>query len=543
MRAHAAHRVTIALQNGHADLDRREVVRGGVRRTLRAKEVELLRYLATHAGRTLPREELFAEVWGYHPVSRSRTLDTTVRRLRAVIEDDPAHPCHLLTEVGVGYRFVEVQSTPWTSRRILYGPPGVGKRTRAIALAGTFPGRVVHASGAEALETGALALGVDPAGPETRFRRRVEAARAAEPVLVVLDDVPLEEVLRWEPPLLARQVPRPPPDPRYEVLAVDPLPRDAARELLLRGAAVASDDVERLLDLLGGLPQAIALAASRLPFCGPGVLADALVADPGDLYRGADAVARAALLARSMLDAADREGLDAISFYAGPVPTAVMTAAAGGLGVLGRLRDRGWLAPRADGGWIVPSAWNQVAMLWRELGEIDRVADAVSAGLELLEGATGAAAMRGGLHSTMGTALVDAGRPEEALHELRIAGPIFTELGLAQRARYVDLVARIARELRGEDTAAEWQADDRGGDDRLDHLVAALAGRSTPEAAQFADRTADPALRGVLCALAGEALPEGVRSCSYEARMAERLFRARAERCHTSSHGRTGAPR
>ena len=91
----------------HVDLTSRQVVRAGQRKPLglSEKEVELLRYLAERPGQPISRGELAQEVWGYHKNSLTRTVDTTVRRLRKKIEAQPSEPDHIVTEYGVGYRF------------------------------------------------------------------------------------------------------------------------------------------------------------------------------------------------------------------------------------------------------------------------------------------------------------------------------------------------------------------------------------------------------------------------------------------------------
>lgn len=88
------------------DLDQRTV--SGPDRTVHLTEMEakLLTYLAHRMGVAVSREELHREVWGHHAKVVSRTLDTTVRRLRRKLEADPGCPEHLLTEHRRGYRLV-----------------------------------------------------------------------------------------------------------------------------------------------------------------------------------------------------------------------------------------------------------------------------------------------------------------------------------------------------------------------------------------------------------------------------------------------------
>ncbi|MBK8804954.1 MAG: response regulator transcription factor [Fibrobacteres bacterium] len=69
------------------------------------KEAQLLRHLMEAGGRTVTREELLREVWGYSESIQTRTIDNFVVALRKKIEDDPKHPLHIQTVPGEGYRF------------------------------------------------------------------------------------------------------------------------------------------------------------------------------------------------------------------------------------------------------------------------------------------------------------------------------------------------------------------------------------------------------------------------------------------------------
>jgi DNA-binding response OmpR family regulator len=71
---------------------------------LTVTEFRLLYELARHAGQVLTRDQLLELVWGYSYLGDSRLVDVHVQRLRAKIEEDPAHPSIILTVRGVGYR-------------------------------------------------------------------------------------------------------------------------------------------------------------------------------------------------------------------------------------------------------------------------------------------------------------------------------------------------------------------------------------------------------------------------------------------------------
>ena len=75
---------------------------------LGTKELRLLEYLVRAAG-PVSRDDLLQHVWGVSAQVDTRTIETTVRRLRTKIEADPTTPRHLITEHGTGYRFVSVE--------------------------------------------------------------------------------------------------------------------------------------------------------------------------------------------------------------------------------------------------------------------------------------------------------------------------------------------------------------------------------------------------------------------------------------------------
>ena len=68
-------------------------------------EYRLLTTLISNAGRVVTQRQLLTEVWGPGYVERSHYLRIHMGHLRHKLERDPAQPEHLLTELGVGYRF------------------------------------------------------------------------------------------------------------------------------------------------------------------------------------------------------------------------------------------------------------------------------------------------------------------------------------------------------------------------------------------------------------------------------------------------------
>ena len=69
-------------------------------------EANVLRYLIQREGKPVSRKRMLEEVWNLHEDTDTRAIDNFIVRLRRYIEDDPAHPRHVLTVRGVGYRFV-----------------------------------------------------------------------------------------------------------------------------------------------------------------------------------------------------------------------------------------------------------------------------------------------------------------------------------------------------------------------------------------------------------------------------------------------------
>lgn len=88
------------------DLVRRLVSRGGEPVRLTPKEYELLARLAEGDGRVLTHRQLLTAIWGPAHVDDLPYLRVLVGQLRHKIEPDPAFPRLILTEPGVGYRFM-----------------------------------------------------------------------------------------------------------------------------------------------------------------------------------------------------------------------------------------------------------------------------------------------------------------------------------------------------------------------------------------------------------------------------------------------------
>ena len=81
--------------------------------SLTAKEFDLLAHFARHPGRVYSRAELLDQVWGYGYGGYEHTVNSHINRLRAKLEDDPAHPRYVLTVWGVGYKMFDPADQPF----------------------------------------------------------------------------------------------------------------------------------------------------------------------------------------------------------------------------------------------------------------------------------------------------------------------------------------------------------------------------------------------------------------------------------------------
>lgn len=85
---------------------RQELIKNRKTYPLSFYEVELLRLLHERAGQPVPRDEILEKIWGVSGASQTRSVDNFVVKLRKKIEDDAAHPRHIVTIYGMGYKLV-----------------------------------------------------------------------------------------------------------------------------------------------------------------------------------------------------------------------------------------------------------------------------------------------------------------------------------------------------------------------------------------------------------------------------------------------------
>jgi DNA-binding response OmpR family regulator len=88
------------------DADRLSVSRDGKRVELTPTELRLLLLLAENVGRVLTHRQILEKIWGAEYVDDSEYVKLFVYRLRRKIESDPENPRYILSERGIGYRFV-----------------------------------------------------------------------------------------------------------------------------------------------------------------------------------------------------------------------------------------------------------------------------------------------------------------------------------------------------------------------------------------------------------------------------------------------------
>lgn len=278
----------------YLDVRRIESTQGGVLPgKLTTKEAELLAYLHKQAPRTVSREELLVQVWGYAPGVNSRAVDKTMNRLRAKVERTPAQPLHLLSEHGVGYRLVlpepggllgrqgllsALRASP-ARMQLLYGPGGVGKSTIAKELDGLFCPLASVQDPADLLPAIGRVMGLAAPTPGN-----IELALDGR--LLILDNVehlvPAVEALLqgWAesgPRVLLTSRVRLSCAP-LEPVAVPGLSPDHALTLLTQRAPreLPAAEAHALVKVLEGLPLAIELAAARLRSLSAGELLERL---------------------------------------------------------------------------------------------------------------------------------------------------------------------------------------------------------------------------------------------------------------------------
>jgi two-component system KDP operon response regulator KdpE len=100
------HEVVVTTGDITIDLARHIVTRGGMELKLTATEFKLLAYMAVHAGRVLTHQNILNHVWGPEYIDNVEYLRVFISQLRKKLEVNPKQPRYLISEPGIGYRFV-----------------------------------------------------------------------------------------------------------------------------------------------------------------------------------------------------------------------------------------------------------------------------------------------------------------------------------------------------------------------------------------------------------------------------------------------------
>ncbi len=351
---------------------------------LTQSEVAALRYLGERANEAVSREELERRVWGFRAGVRSEAVPVAMRRLRQKLEPDPGEPRHLFTVQGVGWRLVaevaaaeepapDASLSPapvWLDGFVprpreqamleealqrgrlvsVVGPGGVGKTRLVAELArgATLP--VAFAALADAPSRSEAGLRVCASlglsGEDGDAASVGAVLDGAGPLLLLLDTTEhLDglglDVAAWlaaAPGLRVLTTGRRPLRVSGEQLVpLHPLDEAAGVALFLQraravdpwsdlDAPASREAVRRLVGLLDGIPQALELAAARLPvFEVKDLLArdnlhlDLLQGDHGDTRRETrqGTVERTLRWSWSLLEPWAREALVELSAFEG----------------------------------------------------------------------------------------------------------------------------------------------------------------------------------------------------------------------------------
>lgn len=98
------------------DFGRHEVYVNGEEVKLRPTEYRLLYHLVKNAGWVLTHDQILSKVWGYEYENEPHYVRLYINYLRKKLEEDITNPKYILTERGVGYRFVDFKRENLSNR-------------------------------------------------------------------------------------------------------------------------------------------------------------------------------------------------------------------------------------------------------------------------------------------------------------------------------------------------------------------------------------------------------------------------------------------
>lgn len=102
---------TFIIGNLSINLDTRQILKNGQEIHLTDNEFKLLSLLLKHKGKVVTQRFLINEVWGPDNIRHPQYLQVFMASLRRKIEDNSAKPCYILTDSGIGFRFVDELET------------------------------------------------------------------------------------------------------------------------------------------------------------------------------------------------------------------------------------------------------------------------------------------------------------------------------------------------------------------------------------------------------------------------------------------------
>lgn len=89
------------------DTERRRIFLGQEEIHLTPLEYKLLLLLVSNCGKVVTHGQIMKEVWGYSECGDSKSIRVCMASLRRKIEKDTSHPRYIITEIGIGYRFID----------------------------------------------------------------------------------------------------------------------------------------------------------------------------------------------------------------------------------------------------------------------------------------------------------------------------------------------------------------------------------------------------------------------------------------------------
>lgn len=121
MTSDSTHGLITVDQHLKLDFDRHEIWLDGKLVNLRPTEYRLLYYLVQNAGWVVSHDQILTNVWGYEYRDQPHYVRLYINYLRQKLENDPANPIYILTERGLGYRFIDFR------REALNAPDNAGQ--------------------------------------------------------------------------------------------------------------------------------------------------------------------------------------------------------------------------------------------------------------------------------------------------------------------------------------------------------------------------------------------------------------------------------